>query len=346
MNNLTVVIPYASYHADSVARARRSVQSQTIPCDIVVIEDKEGNGAGWARNRGLDQVKTPFVTFLDADDELHPKFAELCLGIMAAWRANNPTSNRYIYTDWFEGGITRKAPSPCELWTQQTYHLVTTMLHTEDVRRIGGFDEVLPALEDTDFGTRLRLAGICGIHIESPLLTYHKGGQRSLNARLSGLEATAKAYLTDRYGGYTFMGCCGDNEPHPLTPENEPLAGDVLVQAQWHGNRRERGRVTGRLYHYTSHPHLLYVAEADANMSPMLFRRISSPAQVQNGVVLQPQYQADSNWQAVVNTVFGGAAIPQQPSKPIEYKPNISGRSKKATIEAAQEWVKVEGDLE
>lgn len=324
----------------------RSVQAQTVACSLVVIEDADSKGAGWARNRGLEQVKTPFVAFLDADDELDPRFAEITLGILEQY-AQAHVVPRYAYTDWY--GVDNavfQAPEPCVAWTEKTYHLVTTVIPTDRARLIGGFDEMLGGVEDADFYLRLRLSGVCGLHINAPLMSYREGGQRSVQARQNGDEAQAQAYISSRYGGYNLMGCCGDDTQGSLEPTTEPSPGDVLVQAQWGGNMVKRGVVTGRLYPRTSSPRLLYVNEADAAMMPHLFKRITSPAQVQNGVVLQPQYQADSNWQAVVNTVFGGAAIPQQPSKPVEYKPNVTGRSKKATIEAAQEWVKVEGNLE
>jgi hypothetical protein len=142
------------------------------------------------------------------------------------------------------------------------------------------------------------------------------------------------------------MGCCGDSTPGPVSPTNEPNPGDVLVQAAWQGNRVERGRATGTLYPRTSFPKMLYVNEADANLSPHLFRRVTSPQAMSNGVILQPQYKPVQNWQDVVSAVYGGGQPAQAPSQPVEYKPNISGRKKADIVAKAAEWTKVEGDLE
>lgn len=319
MTQLTFVIPVAGYHQDIAARAIASVEAQIIPCEIVVFADTNGRGAGFARNRGLEGVHTPYVSFLDADDELAPTFAATCLAAIQP--------HQYVYTDWDVDGNHVQAPSPCDVWTKKTYHVVTTVMHTEDVQRIGGFDELLEGVEDSDFGVRLRLSGVCGIHVPQKLFYYGNQGQRAVVARQSGKELEALQYMTLRYGGYNFMGCCGDMPNTPATPGNEPLPGDVLVQAQWNGNRPEWGRATGRKYPRTSFPKLLYIAPEDLAASPSLWKLYSTtPVQV-NGVVLQPQYQPNAAWQDVASAVFGGAQ-PQQMNQPVEYKPLQNPRTK------------------
>ena len=139
------------------------------------------------------------------------------------------------------------------------------------------------------------------------------------------------------------MGCCGDTTQHPLTPETEPQPGDILVQAQWMGNMRQIGRATGKVYQRTSYPKLLYVNEGDANAAPQHWKRVTTPQQMSNGVVLQPQYQANAApWQDVANAMFStGQPAPAQEQK-IVYKPNVTGRKK---ADVVQEWTKVEGDV-
>lgn len=350
MSQLTFVIPYAPYHSDIKQQAIDSVKAQTTPCEHIVVYDDEGKGAGYARNRGLAAVHTEYVSFLDADDMLDPRFAEICLGVLEHYAQSGRTDPRYVYTDWLEAhNEARKAPDPCEAWTNQTFHLVTTVLPTGKARLIGGFDEAMAGVEDVDFYVRLRIAGLCGIHVNAPLVHYREGGQRSITARASGQEALAQQYMSNRYGGYSLMGCCGDSTPGPTGPDNEPLEGDVLAQAQWQGNRQERGRATGRLYPRTSFPKMLYVSEVDVQAAPQHWRRIHSPQQAANGIVLQPQYKPGAgNWQDVANAMFGGAQPAPQPSAPVEYKPHVAGRSKSAVIAKAQaqEWTRVEGNLE
>lgn len=345
MPNLTFIIPVSNYHKDVAHRAIESVRAQTIPCDLIVIEDTEGKGAGHARNRGLERVTSEYASFLDADDTIDPRFAELCLSVLTHY-AESRDDPRYVYTDWLGAqNVAHKAPEPCEAWTNQTSHLVTTVLPTDRVRLIGGFDEVMQ-IEDADFYVRLRLSGVCGIHVNAPLVHYREGGQRSITARASGEETKSKLYMTNRYGGYSLMACCGDSTQGPTGPTNEPLEGDILAQAVWHGNRQERGRATGRLYPRTSFPKMLYVDKEDVEKAPMHWRAVNSPMQAANGVILQPQYKAgDVPWQDTVSALFGGGQ-PQPAPTPIEYKRHDTGLKKANVVAKAQEWTKVEGSLE
>jgi len=342
MNALTIIIPYANYHANSVMDAIASAEAQTVPCDVIVIADPDSNGAGYTRNRGIEQCQTAFCTFLDADDVLDPHFAEICLDALAHY-AQSHTAPRYVYTDWIGAHNARQiAPAPCVAWTEKTFHLVTAVVPTARARLIGGFDEAMAGVEDADFYVRLRLSGICGIHVEAPLVSYREGGQRSIQARQSGAEIAAQEYMIQRYGGYT-MGCCGDTTQTPITPGNEPQDGYVLAQAQWNGNRIERGRATGTLYPRTSHPHLMYIDPRDIDAAPHLWKRITSPLQASNGVVLQPAYKAnDSDWTAIAGAVFGGGQPQPVLNQPIEYKPHRTQVSKKA----AAEWVDIKGSLD
>lgn len=142
------------------------------------------------------------------------------------------------------------------------------------------------------------------------------------------------------------MGCCGDNTQNPITPGNEPQEGYILVQAQWHGNRVQRGFASGQLYPRTSYPYLMYIDPRDADVSPTLWKRHTSPQAMSNGVILQPQYKPVQNWQDVVSAVYGGGQPVQAPSASVQYKRNVPGRSKADTLKKAQGWTKIEGDLE
>ena len=72
------------------------------------------------------------------------------------------------------------------------------------------------------------------------------------------------------------MGCCGDNPQIEQVPA-EGLPGDVLAIATWMGNRRERGRMTGRLYPRTGNGAQVYVDPRDAQAAPQLWHVIPQP---------------------------------------------------------------------
>lgn len=323
MSDITIVIPVAEYHKDLAKNAIASVQAQTIPCEIITIEDKHGLGAGWARNQGLAQADSKYISFLDADDTIAPQFAESCLASIQP--------NHYVYTDWYVDDKAVSAPDPCTLWTKKTFHIVTTLMRVEDVKRIGGYDEMLSGAEDTDFGLRLRLSGICGIHLPFPLFNWGDGGQRSKELRSSGKEATVLAYFTERYGGLVMADCgdCGNHPTFPQAPTNEPQPGDVLAKTLWGGNRPTLGIGSGRMYPRSGNGKFLWVDPRDIERMPHLFEVVKEQAIRPNGHILQPQYQPRNDWQNVVSAWQGGAQAvpPAQPSSPIEYKPLVNTHS-------------------
>lgn len=339
MTELTVVIPIGPYHLDVAQRAVASVAAQTLPCRVLTVEDQDGRGAGYARNQGLRQVRTEFVSFLDADDTLEPRFAELCFDILSL-----VPGRRYVYTNWYEGDAVKVAPSPCDLWTNQTYHLVTTLMRTDDVRRVGGYDEVMPGAEDTDFGIRLKLSGVCGIHLNEPLLHYNTGGRRSKDLRMSGRETVMQQYMSERYKEFT-MGCCGDYDL-PKTPVGERQDGDVLAMALWNGNRQERGLATGRLYPRAGNNKIVYVDPRDVAAAPHLWKKVS--AMPSNAApMLQPAYQQNLNttgdWRGAANAAFGGGVAPRPADEPFvpaqmewEYKPVENTRTVSDKLKIAQ----------
>jgi hypothetical protein len=261
-NLVSIVTPVASYHADLLPRAVESVDAQTVECTHIIIHDDDGKGAGWARNKGLELVDTPFVSFLDADDWIAPNFVERCL------QAYNGT--RYIYSDWHEGESIKRAPD-CA-WVNGTYHIVTTLIPTVWTRQVGGFPEDLIFAEDTYFYVALCSQGMCGRRLPEPLFYYGAEGQRARRHVNTPVHAEIMGRMVAEFGGKV-VGCCGPSEPVDNSPIGMPQEGDILVQALYGGNRTVLGRMTGRTYPRTSYPKTLWVSARDADAMPSMFRR-------------------------------------------------------------------------
>lgn len=76
-SSVTLVIPTIPSRKALLKRALRSARTQTVPfAEIIVQRAKAGDDAAATRQAGLDRVTTPWVTFLDDDDELEPDHLE------------------------------------------------------------------------------------------------------------------------------------------------------------------------------------------------------------------------------------------------------------------------------
>lgn len=265
MPDITVVIPVAPYHVQNLARALASVRAQTIPCETVVIYDDAKRGAGWARNEGLKQVKTPLVVFLDADDELLQGFAEKTL---AAQRQ----TGRYVYCDFTDGKGVRYHTSECP-WMEKRWHAVTTLLPTEWVRSVGGFDETMEYAEDTEFFAHLTRSGYCGVRLPEILFVYHRGGQRSQQGQDDAVRERIMQEINARYQE-KIMGCCGNNAPVVPLPSGQT----VKVRPAWgYGKRMYIGSVTRQHYGRIDSSYVIDIDPRDLARRPDLFTVIEQP---------------------------------------------------------------------
>lgn len=261
MPDLTIITPIAPTHLALFANAQESVKAQSIETLHLWAIDHDQRGAGYMRNRLLEQVTTPYFACLDADDWLEPDFARVMLAALE--------ENVYTYCDWFQNGEVIHAPD-CA-WINRTAHLVTSVVPTAWYHELGGFDESLAAAEDTDFFVKLVTSGHYGKRVKTPLLHYRANGGRSQAAHDSGEIEAILRLIQERYRGKQ-VGCCGDEGKIDTTPIGEKQAHDVLAQAQWGGNRAEYGRYTGRRYPRTSWPKAVWVDPRDVSASPNLWR--------------------------------------------------------------------------
>jgi glycosyltransferase involved in cell wall biosynthesis len=237
---VSVIIPVGPGHAQYLPTALDSLVGQTMrEWEVIVVNDtrpeedgldwalgpypfatvidtREGGaqGAGFARNVGLDAARAPLVLWLDADDYLAPE------ALFVLCRAYAESEGRYVYGDWREvqgreAHDRASADYDPAAWLAfdqpPAGHVVTVLMATDDARRVGGFDEDLSAWEDWDFFAKCALAGVWGRRV--PTVT--------LNVRRDTSERTARAFaekdallatLRQRYGGREMAkSCCGGN---------------------------------------------------------------------------------------------------------------------------------------
>lgn len=255
----SIIIPVGQYHRDIARRAIASAEAQTLPCAVIPVEDTAQRGAGWARNVGAAQADTPFLVFLDADDELHPAFVERCI---TAYQRGS-----YVYTDWMRDG----SPVPtldCVTWRYGTWHPVTTLFPAKIFHAVGGFDETLPAIEDTDFYLKVTALGVCGVRVPEPLFTYTGDGQRSEQFQRDPRKTNILRMVTARYRD----AMCSCSQGTAPTVVNEQQVGDVLATAMY-APATQRGVASGRWYPRTAFQGQdVWVDPRDAAAAPNLWR--------------------------------------------------------------------------
>lgn len=262
---LTFITPVSPDHVQYLPACVATVKEQTIPCQHLIMHDPERRGPAVIRNRLLGQATTDYVTFLDADDWVEPDFAEKMLA--AIRRAT------YVFSDWWQDGEHKQAPE--RPWCGGTFHLVTAVVPRTLAIQIGGFDESLPALEDTAFYLEFLTREWCGTRVPYPLVHYRVNGGRSDAIHKNEYQLTQiRAELAQRFGRRGKMGCCGNPTEVDNHPVGEQQPGDVLAMALWGGNRTEHGRATGRRYPRMSYPHTTWVDPLDIKASPHLWKAV------------------------------------------------------------------------
>jgi hypothetical protein len=249
----TVITPCSLEHRQYLPKVIQSVQGLKTPVRHLIGIDLHRRGAGYVRNGLLKHVTTPYVIFLDADDEIHPEFLDHTLPHIAP--------QKYVYTAWSQQYSDVYPVDANNIWYNGTYHLITTLLNTSDVVRAGGFDVTLSALEDTEFYVKLITDYcVCPVYVPKPLLTYtNTPNSRSKMSVQTGEDNKIKQIILQRYNK---MACC-QSTPQKLFDLGEKQEGDVLAEPLWRGNRYYTGLATGRNYGRIAYPRQFWCDPAD-----------------------------------------------------------------------------------
>jgi len=227
----SVIIPVGPRHAQHCRVAAASALQQSIGrntvevivapdgsadvapmAGVTVLEsDGERRGPAHTRNRGIAQAAGSFITFLDADDYLQPRGLEHMLRAYATGRYG------YIYGNCFtveqDGSyVLRGAPDYVQKdMAHYNIHVITTLIPTHIVKRLGGLDERIDAWEDWAWHLKLAIAGICGYRVDEPVFVYRvfEGDRMTVfNRDRSTMEPVWKLYRNTQ-GVIEMASCCG-----------------------------------------------------------------------------------------------------------------------------------------
>lgn len=235
MFSISVIIP-CYRDASTLARAIDSVCSQTREVnEIIVVNDcspetesienvlqnypdviytKNSTNVGLAatRNKGVEIAKSEVVTFLDADDELHPQKIELqskvlqtncatTTNVCLVHEGQNPVSVSYTGVPAYKlvNGVGRMLFGN---------HLTgaSMMIHKENFIRVGGYDTKLRSCEDFDLWLRLLDSGVSVRKVRLPLYFYHFNAdglsQNFSNISFWELEVLKKYFSSSKLHNY------------------------------------------------------------------------------------------------------------------------------------------------
>lgn len=183
---VTVVIPFHPNRKSNgmLDRALRSIDRQTMqPEWVITVEDVRREGAPKTRQRGLDQVETEWVTFLDSDDEMKPEHLE------SLYQCALETEADLVYS-WYEivGGRDPMAVHFGKPWDPDNPRLTTivTFCKTEVAQHVGfvfqpdGFNPGQRfAGEDKFFTNGINNLGAKIVHLPKKTWVWHHHGRNS-----------------------------------------------------------------------------------------------------------------------------------------------------------------------
>jgi len=245
---VSIIIPVAPSHRRYLVDALDSCIAQTvISWEAIVVDDSthgkgsmpstiqshpfakvyysNGAGTGTARNIGINAAEGDFVLFLDADDVLDPKAIEEML------RAYVNAEGGYVYCDCKLLDDPKRLDGPGDIvesldYDQETFirsgytqdmpgcHSVTILVAKADLETIR-FDESMAYWEDWKLPLELAVAGIRGIRVPRPLLTYrlNTGIRRKASEVHEGAirEALRKQFEPYTTGEKEMCACTGGN---------------------------------------------------------------------------------------------------------------------------------------
>lgn len=160
---------------------------------VRLIHHDRRRGAGAARNTGIAAATADYLVCLDADDRLLPD------GLARLWNSRCPAGVVYgdlVYIGDRVGAHLLPEWS-LELLLRGQSALPITALHPREAwRKVGGFDERVPGLEDVDYWIKLAERGYCGQRIPHPIFEY----RRHATSRQAGLEADNRRRMREVLG--------------------------------------------------------------------------------------------------------------------------------------------------
>jgi len=180
---VSVVVPTRG-RAGALARCVAALEAQTVPVEVVVVEDVEGRGPAWARNEGVRRARGEAVCFTDDDCEPEAGWVEALTAPVLAGEAEAATGPVVIGADataadraWeaIVDYLQVRAAAP---GTSSPGFAVTANLAARRSLLQGmPFDESFSAAagEDRDWGERAARSGAAPVFVPAAVVVHRSG---------------------------------------------------------------------------------------------------------------------------------------------------------------------------
>ncbi|MGI0012092.1 MAG: glycosyltransferase [Nitrososphaera sp.] len=193
LDRISVVVPHIPPRARELTRAVASLMRQTLPANVIkIVTDNNHHGSAITRNRGLHLLDTPWVAFLDDDDELLPNhLATLAVAAARELDAGNSVGVVYpgcLVVDAWGQIIQRQEewgrfgqPFNPELLREKSYIPVTSLVHSTLAQKaqFGPPTGVETTYDDWGFYLRLLDLGARFIHVPQETWVWHHHGENT-----------------------------------------------------------------------------------------------------------------------------------------------------------------------
>jgi GT2 family glycosyltransferase len=180
---ISVVVPTRG-RAEALARCVAALEVQTVPVEVVVIEDVEGRGPAWARNEGVRRARGEVVCLTDDDCEPEAGWAEALMAPILAGEAEVATGPVAIGADATAADraweaivnylqVRAAAPGSASPGFAVTANLAASRSLLERLP----FDESFPAAagEDRDWGERAARRGAAPEFVPGAIVNHRSG---------------------------------------------------------------------------------------------------------------------------------------------------------------------------
>jgi GT2 family glycosyltransferase len=186
---------------DASTDGSAEVATRCPGCEVVRLDVNGGSAA--ARNAGLERVATPWVGFLDSDDLWLPTLLSTLWphttgNVLVSGAAVLEVDERPVTLLGTASAAGQELRSPADILAPANPIVTSaTLVRTEVVRRLGGFDAGLRYSEDLDLWLRVLEHGP-GWCDPAPVLTYRRGATSKSQQAHGGVER-ARAHIARRY---------------------------------------------------------------------------------------------------------------------------------------------------